>query len=58
MEGGDRVFGGDGIVLNYVLGALSGLWGVLAVFWGLLGALYLALGFLKSSDGGIFVVSA
>ena len=52
------MFGGDGIVLNYVLGALSGLWGVLAVFWGLLGALYLALGFLKSSDGGIFVVSA
>ena len=33
-EGGVGAFGGDGIVLNDVLGALGGLGGLLAVFWG------------------------
>ena len=39
LEGGVGAFGGDGIVLNDVLGALGGLGGVLAVLWGCWGRL-------------------
>ena len=38
-EGGVGAFGCDGIVLNYILGALGGLGGVLEVFCGCHGAL-------------------
>ena len=34
LEGGVGAFGCDGIVLNYVLGALGGLRDVSEVFWG------------------------
>ena len=39
LEGGVRAFGGDGIVLNDVLGTLGSLGGVLGVFWGCWGSL-------------------
>ena len=45
LEGGDRVFGGDGIVLNYVLGALGPLGDVLKVFWGCWGRFNWCWGF-------------